>query len=921
MFRFLRRVFLFALASFLLAAGMYANTESFQQRWHGFVTQELARLGVHVEFESLTINPFGGLVAREVRMYNDNTHQHLVAAVDRLNLGVDFGPLFEGKVKIKSLELTHANVALPVDPERPGQTVVTLNEFQAKMFLDENRLDIRQAEGVLAGSLHVSLTGVLKTAPPSPEDKQGPSPSALQRLALMKEHRAQIQRGLDWLARFHAPSTPTLQVKVSGDLEQPQDIQAELAFGAQGLRYGDYVWQELLAEAEYEGGFLDLKRLHLKDHLGALDATATWHTSADRVRFRLTSSADLPGLARAFFDSDQLHEVVFYEAPHLALEGSLFVGPNKPGGFVPAEVTGRLDCGRFGSRGEIFDALSLSIGATPDGIFVRDAVLKHKTGSLLLTLMNHRTQGFRYDATLRMDPNVFLPFVHLPKTREVIQRFSFQEDSFIDVHMACAGPSPRLKECPSSGHGVVKNFRYKGVFFESVEMDLALHGDIHNYFNVRVRRPDGPAEAQFVFVNDDDEQKWLRLFGVSAQADAAGILRAFAPKTADQIERYRFTPGTAVTVNGTVGFKNNPQFNDYKVTFSSPSGSAHYVLWDEDYPISAPEGDIHIVKDILNFDVRGRLFGDSLRVDGAVNLAPDVDSYDVKVRAGRFPYAVFGKKLPFENVTASVSDRGGNVRFDIGARVLGGGMTLKGTLNENREPEAYEGELRMNDISFQRFAQVYSPGNESVGDITGHFKFTGRMNDWRALKGGGVLIIVNGNLLALPVLGPLTPIIGAILPSPIRGYNIAKEANCTFEVADGFIVTKDLEALTSSFRIRSSGNIDFIRDDIDFNAEVSVRGITGLVLFPVTKLLAYKGSGTISDTHWSPRIFGGGNRDERRPPSAAELQEAQRIGGGARSTGTGTTSRPRASSVPGSGTKGTPATPMIPTRRKSLFGN
>jgi hypothetical protein len=172
------------------------------------------------------------------------------------------------------------------------------------------------------------------------------------------------------------------------------------------------------------------------------------------------------------------------------------------------------------------------------------------------------------------------------------------------------------------------------------------------------------------------------------------------------------------------------------------------------------------------------------------------------------------------------------------------------------------------------------------------------MDDWRALKGGGVLFILNGNLLALPVLGPLTPVIGSLLPAPIKGYNIAKEAKCTYEVSDGFIVTKDVEALTSSFRILSNGNIDFIRDDIDFTAEVSVRGLTGLVFFPVTKLLGYKGSGTIGNTQWSPRIFGGGNKDERRPPTAAELREAQKIGGNPAQ-----------------------ATPAPQPKRRALFGN
>lgn len=899
MFRILRRFLLFVFTSFLLAAGVYLSTDGFRTRWHGFITGELGRMSVHLDFESLTLNPFGGLVARNVRVYNDATHQHLVAALDRLNLGVDFAPLLEGKVKVRSLDLTHANVALPVDPERPDLTVVRLEDFHAKMFLEENQLDIRQAEGLLAG-IHVSITGTLKLPEEKPGDNQQPSPSAMERLSAMRQHRETIQHGLDWLARFQSPNAPLLRARVSGDLDRLDEIRAELGFHVQGLRYQDYVWQELVAEAEYEGGFIDLKRLHVQDHLGTLDATATWHMGADRVRFQLNSSADLPGLGRAFFDNDQLHEVVFYEAPHLALEGHLFVGPNKPDGIVPAEVTGHLESGRFGSRGEIFDSLSLSIGATPEGIFARDATLKHKTGSILMSLMFHRAQGLKVDATLRMPPGPLLPFITGPKTREIIQRFGFQDDSTVNVRMAVAGESSRLKECVISGHGKVTNARYKGVFFEEVEMDLAFLGDIHNYYNVRVRRPDGPAEAKLVFVNDDDDQKWVRLVGVSTQAEASGILRAFAPKTADQILRYRFSPGTEVTVNGTIGFKNNPKFNDYRVKFHNPVGGAHYELWKEDYPINAPEGSIHIVGDTLNFDVNGRLFGDTLDVTGSVNLKPEVKDYDVKARIGRFPYAVFGRKLPFQDVTALVDNRGGNISFNVKSSVLGGGMTLIGTLNENRNPETYAGELRMNAVSFQRFAQVYSPGNESVGDISGHFKFTGRMDDWRQLKGGGALFILNGNLLALPVLGPLTPVIAAILPSPIRGYNIAKQANCTFEVSDGFIVTKNIEAESSSFRISSRGNIDFIRDDIDFTAEVSVRGITGLVLFPVTKLLAYKGSGTIGDTHWSPRIFGGGNRDDRRPPSAAELREAQRIGG------------PASKSAQ-------PPTPAPPPKRKSLF--
>ena len=895
MLRVLRRLLLFLTASFVLAGGVYVNTVAFRERWHGFVTGELAQHGVHLDFEHLTVNPFGGLVAQGVRVFNDASKQQLVAAVDRLNLDVDFGSLVEGRVKIDGLELLHASMALPVDPEHPELTVIELKDLSARALLEERHLDIRHAEGLLSDGLRILISGVVEL--PQPKSGQ-PGVNAQARMSSMREHRVQIQHGLDWLARFRAPHVPTLSVKVSGALDRPEELKAELLFQADGLEFEDYVWKELVAEAEYDGGFIDLTRLHLRDQLGTLEATATWRIGAEQLRFRLTSSADLPGLARAFFSSEQLREVVFYEAPQLALEGSIFLRKPRPEDFVPAEVTGRLDCGRFGSRGEVFNSLSLTLGVTPEGLFVRDALLKHKTGTLALDVMNHRTQGFKYNLALRMDPNVFLPFVLLPKTREIIQRFAFDDTSQIDIQMACAGPTPNLRECPISGHGVLRHFRYKEVYFDSAEMDLVLFGDIQNYANVRVQRPDGPAEAELVFVNDHDDEKWLRLVNVHTVADAAGIVRAFAPKVADQIAQYRFSPGTDVTADGTIGFKGNPQRNNYQVDFKNPVGGAHYVLWNEDYPIIAPYGGVHIVGNMLNFDFSGRLFGDTLRAKGAVNLAPGVKGYDVEVRAGRFPYSVFSRKLPFEEVRAEVHNREGIARIDIAADVLGGGMTLKGTLNENREPSAYDGELRMNALSFQRFAQVYSPGNESVGDISGHFKFTGRMDDWKALKGGGALIIVNGNLLALPVLGPLTPIIGAFLPSPIKGYNVAKKADCTFEVSDGFIVTENVEAVSSAFRIFSRGNVDFIRDDIDFNAEVRMRGL-GILLFPVTQLMAYKGSGTLKDTNWSPRIFGGGNNDERKPPTEKQLLEAQRIGGN----------------------PSKPKTSPAPPKQRALFGN
>ena len=874
MFRFLRRLILLVIASFVLAVAVYSSTDSFSQRWRGFVTGELAKHGVFLDFERLTIDPFGGLVAKEVRLFNDSTRANEIAKVDRLNASVDLALLMEGQVSVESLELSHASIALPVDPELPELTVIELKDFNAKAVLNGNQVEIRQAEGVLSG-IRVDIRGVLTL--PKPDDKPETSrQSAMDRLSMMRDHRVQIQNGLDWLARFQSPVKPLISLEVSGDLNKPQEIKADLSFRASNLRFEDYTWTEWSADAEYDGGLIDVKRLHLSDHLGSIEATATWRVGADSARFRLSSSADIPALARTFFDVDGLREAVFYEPPQLALEGFWYPGRNKgkpkEEQVFAAEVTGRLDCKRFGSRGAIFEGLSASIGVNQDGFYVRDAVLKHKTGQVLLQLMQHRTQGVKYDAILRMDPNVLLPFVLREKTRDVIRRFQFDEKSHIDVRVSGEGPSFVLQDGVNSGHGVLRNFHYNGVYLEQMEADLAFQGFFQNFRNVRIKHPAGLAMADDVFLND--EEKWVRLTNVQAATDTADLLRCFAAKTATHIERYRLTHGTEVKVNGTIGIR-DPKFNDYAVTFRKPDGTGHYELFGEDHTIHAPDGEVKIKNSILSFDVKGRLYERPLRAVGQTDLTPEVKDYRVDVTAGLFPYEVFSKRLPFTGVTAAVRTKGSDVNFDIKASVLGGGMTLKGKLDDSREPNPYAGELRLDAVSFRQFAQTYSKQDDtSEGDLSGHLKFTGRMNDWKALKGNGVIIIVNGNLMSVPILGPLTPLLGAVLPKPIAGYNIAKEASCNFTVDDGFVTTNDLVALTTSFRITSRGSVNIIRDEIDFDAEVRVRGLLAIPTFLLSELLGYRGTGTVANTKWSPKLLGGGGREvapPQEPPKKRSL--------------------------------------------------
>jgi hypothetical protein len=249
-------------------------------------------------------------------------------------------------------------------------------------------------------------------------------------------------------------------------------------------------------------------------------------------------------------------------------------------------------------------------------------------------------------------------------------------------------------------------------------------------------------------------------------------------------------------------------------------------------------------------------FNKDMNCKGTVLLGDDAHDYTVDLRAGSFPYPIFSKPMPFERVRAIVDCKKGMVDFNVKADLLDGDVSMRGKVDDRKnQAQPYDGDLRFNAISFKKFNRMYTPDFDTEGDFTGHAEFTGRMGNWKTLNGKCTLVILNSNLYAVPILGPLTPLLGALLPRPIKGYNVAKEANATFKIADGFAVTDDTEALTGVFRIAAKGKIDFIEDRIFFHAQAKFRGLPGLVLFPVSQILEYTGEGTVENPAWRPRFF------------------------------------------------------------------
>ena len=159
----MRRVLLVFLGLLLaagLGAGWYVYDKGFTRSWRNQVADEFRKRGVEVSLRRLTVDPFRGLVAREVKVFDARDRRRTLAVIDEIQLGVNYAALVRGQNFLESLDLRDATLSLPVDPARPQSTNVEIVKLNARLFLPPRQIYLARAEAEVFG-IHVSASGRL----------------------------------------------------------------------------------------------------------------------------------------------------------------------------------------------------------------------------------------------------------------------------------------------------------------------------------------------------------------------------------------------------------------------------------------------------------------------------------------------------------------------------------------------------------------------------------------------------------------------------------------------------------------------------------------------------------------------------------------------------------------------------------------
>ncbi|PZR78561.1 MAG: hypothetical protein DLM52_02770, partial [Chthoniobacterales bacterium] len=145
----------------LAGGGWYLAKRGFGRSWRALVVEELHKRGVEASVRRLTLDPFRGLIAQDVRIFDYKHRENTVAQISRLSLDVNYAALMQRQPFLNAIDIRDAKVMLPLpagaDTRSPRAEIQNLH---AHIYFPPEQIYVSQADGIFCG-IRVSATGQL----------------------------------------------------------------------------------------------------------------------------------------------------------------------------------------------------------------------------------------------------------------------------------------------------------------------------------------------------------------------------------------------------------------------------------------------------------------------------------------------------------------------------------------------------------------------------------------------------------------------------------------------------------------------------------------------------------------------------------------------------------------------------------------
>lgn len=520
-----------------IGGGWYLARKGFGRPWRVRLADELHKHGVEASIRRLTLDPFRGLVAKNVRIFDYRNREQPLAIVSEIALDINYAAFLHHQPFLNAIDIQNAQISLPVGDSQSKAGQSLLKDFRGHVYFPPERISVTQAEGNFCG-IRVSATGDLIKRN---DYKASPALSAEEwqkRLSVLRQTVHQLQ--------LFSPgrSLPSLQIKFSGDLANIEDAQVEVTLQAEQLRRGPYQITDLSADAEWRNQILSVTRCEWKDNAGTFAGIGNWSRQTKTGNFQVRSSLDLKSLLQAIGSGDRLTDIDFISPPKIDLVGQADLGQEHP----RFSIIGHASIGRLNYKSVPFSDCGLEFSWDGERTLVRDIHLRQDSSELRAEIFD-APGDFRFDIDSKINPVILRAFAS-PEMNKFLSEWEFSHGAALKL--AIRGRDRQAQNWQGEGNIAFDRARFRGVGMRSAMAKVHFGNGAVAYQDFRIIRDEGVATGSFTY---DFANHEVRLSNINSSLRPVEVAVWIDPDLPKTLSPYRFRQPPLIIANGVYQFR------------------------------------------------------------------------------------------------------------------------------------------------------------------------------------------------------------------------------------------------------------------------------------------------------------------------------------------------------------------------------
>src|SRR5215471_7287104 len=478
------RLAILAVIAGIIGGGYYLARRGFGREWRYRVVEELHRQGVEADIGRLTLDPFQGLLARNVRIFDYKNRENTLARISEVSLDINYAALLHRQPFLNALDVRDAQITFPIKTAEGKPSRGQLTNLRAHIYFPPERIYVSQAEGTFCG-IRLSARGQLIRR----SDYQ---PSASITPDEWQERLLLSQRVVTELQKFSFPGAPpSLQLKFSGDIAELENARIEATLRGERLQRGSYDINNLSAAVEWSNQRLDIAHCEWSDSKGTFAGRGDWNRESNTAKFQIHSSLDLKAFVDAFDVGGPVAEVEFQSPPLLEVTGSIKLGADQ---FRP-EVIGHAGLGQFTYKKVPFSELSADFSWNGERTLVRELRVRHQTGQLRADLCD-APNDFRLNLESTISPEAVRPLAPA-QVNEFLREWQWHRSPAI--RMAIRGTDRNPDSWQGDGTVALGRTRFRGTWMNSANARIHFADGAVTWEDIQVTRNEGTGSGSFTY--------------------------------------------------------------------------------------------------------------------------------------------------------------------------------------------------------------------------------------------------------------------------------------------------------------------------------------------------------------------------------------------------------------------------------------